>query len=108
MKKLTPSQLSAIQNLTDIPIIEHWAIDGHSSGLLRVSVISAVDADFNAVDVLLEEIFPGKEYFGSPGESNEGDFYSINVDGETLINLMMRKTPEPVVWTIQEILDREG
>ena len=106
MKQLTSTQFQSIQSLTDNSIIDHWAIDGYSNDLLRVTVISTLDADFNAVDALIEAIFPGKEYFGSVGESDEGDFYSINVERETLINLMMRKTPS--AWTIQEILEREG
>lgn len=108
MKKLTSEQFLAIQNLTDNSMISHWAIDGHSSGLLRVTVISTEGASFDAVDALIEDVFPGKEYFGSPGESDEGDFYSINVEGETLINLMMKKSPVEVVWTYEDIIRQEA
>ncbi len=109
MKKLTPTQFSSIQDLVDNPLIEQWSIDGHHNGLLRVTVISKPDADFNLVDMLLEDVFPGKEYRGSVSKDVDGDYYSIDVEGETLINLMMKKTvTRNQVWTTEDILRQEG
>ena len=96
MKKLMLSQLSSIQDLTDNPLIEMASVDFHANGLLRVTVISTDDADFNSVDALLEDAFPHKEYRGSVDEDVDGDYYSIDVDGETLINLMMKKAPTSI------------
>jgi len=96
MKKLTKDQLSAIQDLTDSPLIEQASIDRHSNTLMRVTVISSLDADWNGVDALLNEIFPEMEYRGKAGvEVKDGimsEYYSIDVDNETLINLCMKKT----------------
>jgi len=90
VKDLTAEQFMAIQSLRVNPMIEHWAIDGHSNGLLRVSVVSAPDVYVGDVDALLRKIFPDMEYRGSVGEDEKGDYYSIDVDGETLINLMIK------------------
>jgi len=96
MRKLTKDELSAIQDLEDSPLIEQWSIDGHSNTLRRVTVISKVDADWNGVDALLNEIFPEVEYRGKAGISVEdgviSEYFSIDVNEETLINLVIRKT----------------
>jgi len=96
MEKLTKDQLSAIQNLTDSPLISQASYDRHSNTLMRVTVISSIDADWNGVDALLNAIFPDLEYRGKAGvEVKDGimsEYYSIDVDGETLINLCMKKT----------------
>jgi len=99
MKKLTKDQLSAIQDLTDSPLIEQASTDRHSNTLMRVTVISSLDAYWNGVDTLLNEIFPDLEYRGKAGvEVKDGiisEYYSIDVDRETLINLCMKKTLAP-------------
>ena len=96
MRKLTKDELSAIQDLTDSPLIEQCSLDRHSNGLMRVTVISSLDASWNGVDALLDRIFPDSEYRGKAGvELRDGiisEYYSIDVDGETLINLCMKKT----------------
>jgi len=96
MRKLTKDELSMIQNLTDSPLIEQASYDRHSNTLMRVTVISSIDADWNGVDALLNDIFPGLEYRGKAGvEVRDGvmsEYYSIDVDSETLINLCMKKT----------------
>jgi len=98
MRKLTPTELSAIQDLGDSQLIEHWSIDGHSNALRRVTVISKVNADWDEIDVLLNAIFPELEYRGKAGISVEdgvlSEYFSIDVDEETLINLVIKKTIE--------------
>lgn len=97
MKELTTDQFNGLKSLAKNPLIEMISIDIHSNGLLRVTVISKPDVNFNDVDALLEEIFPGMEYRGTPGFYDTGDimteFYSIDYNGETLINLCMKKAP---------------
>ena len=105
MKQLTPTQFSSIQDLAKSQLIEQWSIDGHSNGLLRVTVISKPDADWNSVDALLEEVFPGMEYRGTPGQSEHGEHYSIDVEGETLVNLLMKKSGN---WTGEDIVRQEA
>jgi len=96
MKKLTQDELSAIQDLGDSQLIEHWAIDGHSNALRRVTVISKVNADWDEIDVLLNAIFPEMEYRGKAGISVEdgvlSEYFSIDVDQEMLINLVIKKS----------------
>ena len=96
MRKLTATELVGIQNLTDSPLISQASYDRHSNTLMRVTVISSIDADWNGVDALLNAIFPDLEYRGKAGvEVKDGiisEYYSINVDSETLINLCMKKT----------------
>ena len=98
MRKLTKDELSAIQDLGDSPLIEHWAIDGHSNALRRVTIISKVNADWDEIDVLLNTIFPEMEYRGKAGISVEdgviSEYFSIDVDKETLINLVIKKAIE--------------
>ena len=108
MKKLTQTQFTAIQSLAEDPLINQVSIDMHSNGLLRVTVISVDDADFNSVDALMEDAFPGKEYRGSVGEDVDGDYYSIDVEGETLINLLMQKSIAKIEWTLDQIMRNEG
>ena len=95
MKKLMSSQLSSIQDLADNPLIEMASVDFHSNGLMRVTVISSPNADWNAVDVALEEIFPGIEYRGQSAHAENDELYFIDYNGETLINLVMKKAPAP-------------
>ena len=91
MKKLMPSQLSSIQDLADNYSIEMASIDFHANGLMRVTVISSLNADWNSVDSLLEEIFPGMEYRGQSAHAENDEMYFIDFNGETLINLVMKK-----------------
>jgi len=105
MKDLTNTQFNQLKSLAKNPLISQVSIDILGSDLLRIAIISHLDADFNEVDKLIEDIFPGKEYRGSVGEESEGDFYSIDVEGETMINLLMKKT---AVWSAKDILGREG
>jgi hypothetical protein len=93
MQDLTNAQFNSLKILSKNPQINQVSIDMHSDGLLRVTVISTDDTDFDSVDALLEDAFPHKEYLGSVDEDVDGDYYSIDVDGETLINLMMKKSP---------------
>jgi len=99
MRKLTPNELSMIQDLTDSQLISQASYDRHSNTLMRVTVISSLNADWNGVDALLNEIFPNLEYRGKAGvEVKDGimsEYYSIDVDRETLVNLCMKKTLAP-------------
>jgi hypothetical protein len=108
MQDLTNDQFNSLKTLSKNPLINQVSIDMHSNNLLRVTVISADDADFNSVDAELEKIFPHKEYRGSVGEDVDGDYYSIDVDGETLINLMMQKSIARIEWTLDQIMRNEG
>ena len=104
MRKLTKDELSMIQNLTDSPLIEQASYDRHSNTLMRVTVISSIDADWNGVDALLNDIFPEMEYRGKAGISVDdgviSEYFSIDVDGETLINLVVKKTIEQKEGTL--------
>ena len=93
MKKLTANQLLDIQNLVDNPLIEQASVDFHANGLMRVTVVSSLNADWNSVDSVLEEIFPGMEYRGPSTYTENGELYFIDFNGETLINLVMKKAP---------------
>jgi len=98
MRKLTATELSAIQDLEDSPLIEQWSIDGHSNSLRRVTIISKVNASWDDIDTLLNAIFPELEYRGKAGISVEdgvvSEYFSIDVDQETLINLVIKKAIE--------------
>lgn len=107
MKDLTTDQFNSLKALSKNPFISQVSIDMHSNSLLRVTVISADDADSNLIDMLLEDAFPGKEYRGSLSVAIDGDHYSIDVCGEMLINLMMKKTPVEKKWTLEEIMRQE-
>jgi len=98
MRKLTKDELSAIQDLSDnTSLIEQVSTDRHSNTLTRITVISQVNADWDRVDALLNSIFPELEYRGKSGiDTKDGiisEHFSIDVDGETLINLCMKKDP---------------
>ena len=103
MKKLTANQLLDIQNLVDNPLIEMASIDFHANGLMRVTVVSCLNAEWNPVDAILEEIFPGMEYRGPSVHVKNNEMYSIGYNGVTLINLVMKKTPTSIEAT-REIL----
>jgi len=98
MRKLTKDELSAIQDLEDSQLIEQWSIDGHSNTLRRVTIISKVNASWDDIDALLNAIFPELEYRGKAGISVEdgviSEYFSIDVDRETLINLVIKKEIE--------------
>jgi len=98
MRKLTKDELSAIQDLSDSPLIEQVSIDRHSNTLARVTVISKVNASWNEIDALLNAIFPEMEYRGKAGISVEdgvlSEYFSIDVNEETLINLVIKKEIE--------------
>ena len=96
MQDLTNDQFNSLKTLSKNPFINQVSIDMHSNNLLRVTVVSTDDADFNLIDMLLEDAFPHKEYRGSDGEDVDGDYYSIDVDGETLINLVMKRAPTSI------------
>ena len=96
MKKLMPSQLWSIQYLADNPLIEMTSVDFHSNGLMRVTVVSCLNAEWNPVDAILEEIFPGMEYRGQSTYTENGELYFIDYNGVTLINLVMKKAPTSI------------
>ena len=115
MKPLTPEQLSAIQSLISHPHIETVRLE-FFKGMSYISIISTVGAEFETVDKALKglTVFPNLEYQGEPSHylnpvnNKETELYMLDWDGETLISLSMVKEPEPTVWTIDEIMRREG
>ncbi|MCO1599857.1 hypothetical protein [Desulfosporosinus nitroreducens] len=95
MKKLTPSQLSDVQNLMDDPLISQASVDFHSNGLMRVTIISKPDVELFGIDTFLRKVFPGMEYRGAPAIDDDSELHFIDYNGETLINLLMKKAPAP-------------
>jgi len=97
MIRLTPAQLSDVQSLSENPAVDQASIDFHSNGLMRVTIISKLDADREDIDKVLRQTFPGMEYRGNIGvEINNGElseFHFIDWNGETLIHLCMKKAP---------------
>lgn len=94
MKPITSLEFNWIQLLPESDSISQSGIEFYKNGIARVTVISEVDADWNAVDRELENIFPGMEYTGAPAQlESGGEFYFIDFNGETLINLIMKKAP---------------
>lgn len=118
MKKLSPNQIFAIQELAEYPVlISYVDIEFASNGTSRITIVSEMNVEWNDVDKAineeLDEVFPGLEYFGEPIkyshpiEDETRELYFINFEGESLIRLMMR-SGEPIEWTLEEILKREG
>jgi len=107
MKDITTDQFNSLKTLFKNPQINQVSIDRHSNSLLRVTVISTDDADFDLIDMLLEDVFPGKQYRGSVGEDVGGNYYSIDVEGETLINLLIKKSYVEKKWTLEEVMRQE-
>ncbi|EHQ92174.1 hypothetical protein [Desulfosporosinus youngiae] len=97
MIRLTPTQLSDIQSLVENPAVDQTGVDFQGNGLMKVTIISKLDADREDIDKVLQQIFPGMEYRGTVGvEVSNGElyeFYFIDWNGETLINLLMKKAP---------------
>ena len=110
MKDLTNEQFNGLKALSkNTGPIEQLSIDIHSNGLLRVTIISTLDADWDTVDIILEGIFPTMEYRGEPGQyidesGKVSELYFIDVDGEPLINLCMKKAPRQRDLDEKEIL----
>lgn len=105
MNDLTNAQFTDLKTLAKNQLISQVNIDMLDNEFLRVTIISQSDVDFDEVDKLIESIFPGKKYSGTVGDDSRCDFYLIDVDGETLIRLLMKKTD---TWTMDEILRQEG
>lgn len=92
MIKLTKHQLSDIQDLVDNPLVKQASVDFHSNGLMKVTIISKTNADKRQIDTILEQIFPGMEYRGTPAVTDDGEYHFIDWNGETLIHLCIKKT----------------
>ncbi|AFQ46287.1 hypothetical protein [Desulfosporosinus meridiei] len=99
MKQLTAGQLLDIQGLAKNHnhLVSQASIDFHGNGLMRVTIISTLDADQEDLNGVLEDMFPGMEYRGNVGVEIVGgepsEFHFIDYNGETLINLCMKKAP---------------
>ena len=114
MKELTPNQVMAALNLAKNPLIASASVEVNDNGLSRISIKSAIGADFSEVDKLIStlgEHFPGLEYFLKPARylncDVEQELYFMNWEGETLIWLIMRLGMVGRKWTPEEII-REG
>lgn len=94
MQKLTADQFMGIQNLTLNPSISTASVDFNSKNL-RVTVISKPGASFTEIDRVLTEIFPGMECQGWAGHYKGDEFYSFDLNEETVINLCMKKLSAP-------------
>ena len=103
MKRLSSSQLAAVQELADYAFIQSATVEFASSGLSRITITSVPGADWNKVDQAINDefdhVFPELEYYlkpvtyVSPISGNEEELFFINFEGETLINLIMKKGP---------------
>ncbi|MBC2723511.1 hypothetical protein [Desulfosporosinus sp.] len=99
MKQLTAGQLIDIQGLArnHNHLVSKASIDFHENGLMRVTIISALDADQDDLYGVLEDIFPGMEYRGNVGVEIDGgelsEFHFIDYNGQTPIHLCMKKAP---------------
>jgi hypothetical protein len=103
MKELTISQISAIKNLAKKPLISSASIDFHNDGQSRITITSAINAEWNGPDGVdsllnseLDETFPNLEYLYPPTKkyySNKTDheYYFLGYEGDTeaLICLIM-------------------
>ena len=118
MKKLSLNQLQSIYNLAENSLINSTKIQ-HENGVTRITIESAIGAEFDAVDGFilqdeLGELFPNLEYFGTPAKHTnpmtrlDEEIYFINWEDETLIWLVMVKGAEKRKWSLEEIMDREG
>ncbi|HBV87012.1 MAG TPA: hypothetical protein DEF42_10260 [Desulfosporosinus sp.] len=99
MKDLTIGQLLDLQGLAKNfrHLVSQVSIGFHENGLMRVTVISVLDADQDDLNGVLGDIFPGMEYRGNVGVEIDGgelgEFHFIDYNGETLMHLCMKKTP---------------
>ena len=117
MKKLTDSQISAIQSLADNPLIASTSVEFYKNGLSRITVNSIVGAYFGEVNAIMNsalgEEFSNLEYDGLPvkeffpPDETDHEYYFINFEGETLITLIMRSEPKNE-WSVEDILRQEG
>lgn len=114
MKKLTVTQLTAIQELSNYPTISRVDLEFFPNNLSQITIVSTINADWNDVDKSindeLDEAFPDLEYYGAPckysqpgDESETRELYFINFEGESLIRLIMRSKDEPTKWTAEKL-----
>lgn len=136
MKELSDIQVMAALNLAKNPLIQKVEVEVDHNGLSRITIKSAVDAEWNGVDgvdmavsLALDEVFPGLEYYGKPvtyptiTDDTDTELYFINWQGEKLIDLHMKMTPTAnrsqdgniseidhitSIWTTKEIMRNEA
>ena len=119
MKKLTQTQFTAIQSLAENPLISETSVEFSNNGLSRITITSAIGADWNevnsALNSALDKVFPKLEYMGGPAkfynpfEQMDEEIYGINFEGESLIRLTMRMEPSvKEKWPLEEVMRREG
>ena len=110
MQALTPNQVMAALNLSKSRLISSVSVEVDHNGLTRITVNSAIGAEWDrGVDTLiahsLDKEFPTLEYHGKPVtyhdpfEDTENELYFLDYNGETLINLVMKKAPAPTEAT---------
>ena len=112
MKELTIPQVMAALNLAKNPLISSSSVEFNDNDLSRISIKSAIGADFNEVDKLIStlgEHFPRLEYFLKPARYMNGDveqeLYFMNWEGETLVDLTMRFSQD---WKPRDIARQEA
>jgi hypothetical protein len=93
MRNLTPLELQSLQFLRKSPAINQVSIDWLEHNLICVTVISKSGATFEDVDRAISEVFPGTEVRGTPGYDKNGEYWSLDFEGETLVNVLMKKAP---------------
>lgn len=137
MKELSVGQIMAAVNLIKNPLISKVWIEVCHNGLPRITIISALDAEWDGpcgVDSLLvkelDKEFPGLEYSFTLKpiiernvlDDTDEEFYFLSLDGETIVYLVIKKTPvtagaEKKVpqdnsitknWSAEQILRNEG
>ena len=98
MINLTPGQLMDIQVLVrnHKSLFSEVGMTFHGNGLMQITIISVLNADQSKIDRVLEQIFPDMQYRGSAATYSDAseryELHFIDYNGETLINLCMKKT----------------
>ena len=117
MKKLTAKQIEAIQTLSQHPLIYSTDLEFFNNGLSRVTIKSAVGAEWKDVDTVLtdalDKLFGNLDYHGpsvkehNPLDGTDSEYYFMDWDGESFLCLIMRYEPSDE-WSIEDILRREA
>jgi hypothetical protein len=115
---LTDDQIRAILNLEKNPLVSKSGL-AMEDGSLLVNIESVIDAKRLEVDWLLikelGELMAELEHMGTPATFHnpfsqlDEEINFLNYQGETLIRLVMRKSPKPLEkWSTEDVMDREG
>jgi len=132
MKKLSPEQLVAVQELSNYRFIESSLVEFLTNGLSQIRITSIPGADWDQVEQAManefDEVFPNYEHAGKsinytdPMDGMECELFYINYEDETLIKLIMKKATfaeaaeekvlqeqsTTIAWTLEDIMRQEG